>query len=80
MTLTCAFVYLFLLPLQRGCWRAGGEEVCVHVTSFHFTDLGFLPRPLPGGEGVFGEACPVLGRLVTGPNPRQTELARVRAP
>ena len=32
MTLTCSSVYLFLLPLQRGCWRGGEEEVCVHVT------------------------------------------------
>lgn len=45
--------------------------MCVHVTSFHFTALGFFPRPLPGGEGVLGEAGPVLGRLVTGPGPRQ---------
>ena len=31
MSLTCSSVYLFLLPLQRGCWRGGEEEVCVHV-------------------------------------------------
>lgn len=82
LTLTCSSVYLFLLPLQRGCWRGGGKEVCVHLT-VHGQGGAFRGHRgrwgAPRREGDSLPAGPAPGSLGTAGDPRE-EGSEVQPP